>query len=306
MITSILIEAPAKINLILNIKGKRADGYHELETVMHQINLVDRIYIKKNNTGILLNSTNPAIPKDKSNLAYQAAEMLGSKYGSGEGVSIFIDKNIPVGAGLAGGSTDAAAVLKGMNLLYDYNIPDSELFHIAALLGSDVPFCLQGTPLIMKNEEVLSEKKKLGATSLARGRGEILSSLQERVLPWMILVKPDYQLSTSQVYGAFQMEKVQKVPDIEAFLKAWEIYDIIDMSHNSENVLETVSIKLYPEIMLIKKTLENLGAIKATMSGSGPSVFGIFTDQRKALKAQQIMMQRYAESYLVSSYSREG
>ncbi len=310
MTKTLVIEAPAKINLMLDIKEKRSDGYHELETIMHQIDLVDRIYIKKDSR-ISVNSNSQEIPNDSSNLAYKAAQLILQTYGCGEGADIFIEKNIPVGAGLAGGSTDAAAVLKGINILYNYDISHENLAHISARIGSDVPFCLQGNPRIMMDEALEKESLKAknkngitGATCVARGRGELLTPLQTRFMPWILLVKPDFQLSTAEVYGKFKMENVHIIPDLNAFIKAWEIYDIIELSHYCENVLETVSAILYPEIMQIKENLEALGAVKATMSGSGPAVFGIFSQPEDALKAQQVMKQSYSETYLVSSYGR--
>lgn len=311
MIETMVIEAPAKINLMLDIKGKRSDGYHELETVMHQINLVDRVHIQRRPQGISLESNSREIPHDSSNLAYEAAQLILTTYGQGEGAAIFIEKNIPVGAGLAGGSTDAAAVLKGINILYNYNISVARLTYIAARIGSDVPFCLQGTPRIVMDQ--VDEKDDLnikngggisGASCLARGRGELLTPLPTRFLPWILLVKPDFQLSTAEVYGKFEIDNVHILPDLNAFIKAWEIYDIIELSRHCENVLEIVSTSLYPEIIVIKEKLEKLGAIKATMSGSGPAVFGIFDRSEDALAALQVMRQSYPETYLVSSYGR--
>ncbi len=311
MIETMVIEAPAKINLMLDIKGRRSDGYHELETVMHQINLVDRVHIQRRPQGILLGSNSREIPHDSSNLAYKAAQLILATYGGGEGAAIFIEKNIPVGSGLAGGSTDAAAVLKGINILYNYNISAAHLASIAARIGSDVPFCLQGNPRIsmdqvdeeggsiIKNGDDIS-----GASCVARGRGEILTRLPTRFLPWILLVKPDFQLSTAEVYGELEMDNVHILPDLNAFIKAWEIYDIIELSRHCENVLEIVSTSLYPEIIVIKEKLERLGAIKATMSGSGPAVFGIFNCPEDALAARQVMQQSYPETYLVSSYGR--
>ncbi len=305
---TLMIEAPAKINLTLDVKGKRNDGYHELETVMHQIDLVDRIYIQPA-LNLSVKSNSPDIPDDSSNLAYQAARLILDNYGRGEGAAIFIEKNIPVGAGLAGGSTDAAAVLKGINILYEYDIPFESLANISAQIGSDVPFCLQGNPRIIVDEtvegNVLENDQNIkGSTCVARGRGELLTSLPARFLPWILIVKPDFQLSTAEVYGKFKIDQIHTSPDLHAFIKAWEIYDIIEISHFCENVLETISAVLCPEVMLIKKKMERLGAKKATMSGSGPAVFGVFDGPEDALMAYRVMKQSYIETYLVSSYGR--
>ena len=230
--------------------------------------------------------------------------MILEKYGQGEGAAIFIEKNIPVGAGLAGGSTDAAAVLKGLNILYNYNVAGEELVQLAAQIGSDVPFCLQGHPLISINDGGSSQQEQtvMGASCLAKGRGEILSPLPHRIIPYMVLVKPEFQLSTAEVYKNFKLELLKSSPDLQAFIKAWKLYDIRAISKSCENVLETVSCVLKPEIIPIKEELEAMGALKALMSGSGPAVIGIFESFQAAQRARQAMKQNYSESYLVSSY----
>lgn len=302
---SLIIEAPAKINLLLNVKGQRSDGYHELESVMHQINLVDRIHIKKDDR-ITVKSNSSQIPTGPDNLAYQAAELILHNYGRGEGAAIYIEKNIPVGAGLAGGSTDAAAVLKALNILYNYNVVGEELAKLAAQIGSDVPFCLEGHPELSINDpEIISREGKrsvVGATCLAQGRGELLSPWAHRIIPYMVLVKPEFQLSTAEVYKNFQQNLMLRPPDLAAFIRAWQLYDIIEIAQSCENVLETVSTVLNPEILQIKEELKAMGAIKAVMSGSGPAVFGIFTCLDPAHRAWQELKQNYAETYLVSSY----
>lgn len=310
MINKLSIEAPAKINLTLDIKGKRDDGYHELETVMHQINLVDIVYLVKQSQIISLNSNSKQLPLDSGNLAYKAAELMLDKYGAaGKGASIYIEKHIPVGAGLGGGSTDAAAVIKGLNILYDCNCPATELADIAALIGSDVSFCLQGQPVITwedeaKNLQAVPGARIAGATAVARGRGEILTPMLNRHLPWILIVKPDFSLSTAAVYHEFKMDHDHKRPDFNSFSKAWDLYDIIDISNSCANVLETVSIGRYPEIKKIKHDLEKMGAIKACMSGSGPAVFAIFDNYNSAREAEYVLKPQYEETYLVSSYGR--
>ena len=281
---SIIIEAPAKVNLTLDVKGKRSDGYHELETVMHQVNLLDIIKISQAVGGIKIKSNSSLIPTNEENLAYQAAEMILGEYAHKEGVEIYIEKNIPVGAGLAGGSTDAAAVIQGINQLYDLGLEEEELLEMAASIGSDVAFCLAG------------------GSKLARGRGEILSKLPQRMIPYIILVKPDFQLSTAEVYRELDLTQVEEFPDNAAFLAAWEAYDIINIARNMRNVLETVSIRKYPEIAAVKAELIETGALNALMSGSGPSVMGIFVDEEPAIKAREKFQTRYQEVFLLSSY----
>jgi 4-diphosphocytidyl-2-C-methyl-D-erythritol kinase len=280
----LVVETPAKINLTLDVLGKRSDGYHELETVMHQINLVDKIYLRKEICGITINSNSKQIPHNEQNLTYKAAALMFKNFQIKEGISIFIEKRIPVGAGLAGGSTDAAAVLTGINDLCGLKAGRDDIMQLAALIGSDVPFCV------------------LGGTALARGRGEILQPLTSALKLSILLVKPDFQLSTADVYRALDLKQVEVRPDNVAFLDAWKNCDIIGVANNMANVLESVSIKKHREIALLKQRLIQLGALNALMSGSGPSVFGIFTDQKQAQQACEILQQDYREVYLVSSY----
>lgn len=278
--------APAKVNLTLDILGKRTDGYHELVTVMHQIDLADRIYLEKDGIDIRVSSNSSQIPDNEDNLAYKAARLMYEKFELREGLQIYIEKNIPVGAGLAGGSTDAAAVISGLNELYGLRLELPALLELGAQIGSDVPFCL------------------MGGTALARGRGEILRQLHEGPLLHMVLVKPDFQISTRAVYQAFRLEKVLKSPDTTAFLAAWHNYDMINIAREMSNVLETVSMEEHPEIAAIKKQLLAGGALNSLMSGSGPSVFGLFASQEVAEEAYIKMQSQYKESYIVSSYRK--
>lgn len=300
MQTILTIEAPAKINLTLDVKGKRQDGYHELETVMHQVNLFDRITLEARAEGIELASDSSAIPVNQENLAYKAARLILQEYGTGAGVKIFIEKNIPVGAGLAGGSTDAAAVLVGINCLYGYQLSRKQLQELASVIGSDVVFCLSGQYFQPRSGVLLSR----GATAIARGRGEILDLLPGRTIPFILIVKPDFQLSTAEVYGELDLKVNKQYPNIRKFLQAWNNSDMINLSAHMANVLETVSIRKKPEIEIIKTKMREWGALKALMSGSGPSVFGIFLDQEVALQAFRRFKQDYREVYLVSSYGR--
>jgi 4-diphosphocytidyl-2-C-methyl-D-erythritol kinase len=286
MKTQLEIEAPAKVNLTLKVLGKREDGYHELESVMQQISLRDKIYLKIGGQGIMVESNSCLIPDNEENLAFKAAQLLYEKFSIKTGVQIFIEKNIPIGAGLAGGSTDAAAVMIGINELFCLGLEREELMKLGLAIGSDVPFCL------------------LGETALARGRGEILTTLGKGPRLEMLIVKPDYQLSTGTVYGKFSLERVSHSPDNTAFLEAWHKYDMIGIVGQMINVLETVSLDMCPEIDIIKTKLEALGAIKTLMSGSGPSVIGVFANQEEARQAWELIKDQYREAYLVSSYSR--
>lgn len=297
----IVIAAPAKINLTLDVLGKRPDGYHELETVMHQINLHDRITLEKGEKGIRLHCSREDIPADEGNLAYKAAALFFREFPCEEGITIWIEKNIPIGAGLAGGSTDAAAVLEGLNHLFDKPFSHQRLMQLAAIIGSDIPFCLMGHHILSEGK---GDDPLQGATALARGRGEQLAALENCCLDYIVLVKPEFSISTAAVYGALQMEKVQQRPDNAAFIKEWISCDMINIAQGMVNVLETVSTEMHPEIIKIKTQLRELGACNAIMSGSGPSVFGLFRDRYTAERAARVMDKCYRETFLVSSYGR--
>ncbi|MEN6389806.1 MAG: 4-(cytidine 5'-diphospho)-2-C-methyl-D-erythritol kinase [Syntrophomonas sp.] len=286
MAKTIAINAPAKVNLTLDVKYKRPDGYHELETIMHQIDLCDRIILKPDRE-IILESNSAQIPRGKDNLAHRAAAEFLGKYGIKEGVRIFLEKNIPVGAGLAGGSTDAAAVISGLSRLYDLGAGLDDLMPIAASLGSDVPFCLQG------------------GTALATGRGEILEPVYPAHALTLVLVKPPFEVSTAQVYGHLDLTMVKNQPDARELLAAWEHNNLDRMALNMINVLENVTIDRFPEISQIKKRLLDLGARAVLMSGSGPSVFGLFVNIGEAEAARDQMKNMYREVFLVSSYMGE-
>lgn len=284
MATQVILDAPAKLNLTLDIKGKRPDGYHELETVMHQINLADKITITQIPEGIEVTSNCPELPAGEGNLAYKAARTILDKHPGQGGVAIHIEKAIPIGAGLAGGSTDAAAVLKGINGLYKLNLSPRQLMSLALEIGSDVPFCLQG------------------GTALARGRGEKLESLPLNMNFHFLLVKPSFSVSTAEVYSQFDLSQVNQKPDTRRFLEGWHHCDIISVCHAMENVLETVTAVRYPEIESIKKRLVKLGALKALMSGSGPTVFGLFRDKASARQAWFDFPAGKEKVFLVTSY----
>ncbi len=281
-----MLAAPAKINLILKVFGLRSDGYHELETIMHLISLIDIIHVEVIPEGITVESNSSLIPVGEDNLAYRAAALFKEETGIKAGVKIFIEKNIPVGAGLAGGSTDAAAVLKGMNHLFQAKLSLVRLQEIAGAIGSDVPFCL------------------VSETALARGRGEILTPLDRGPRLNLLLVVPDFQVSTAEAYRTYQVEHRSLTVDTAAFLNAWQIGDLIKIADSLYNDLETVSIRKHHEIKKIKSELIKAGAVNALMSGSGPAVFGIFTDQKTAGDAASIMQKSYKQVYQATSYYR--
>jgi 4-diphosphocytidyl-2-C-methyl-D-erythritol kinase len=283
------VEAPAKINLTLDVIRKREDGYHDLETVMQQISLCDILYFKPLAKGIKLRLNNDRLPNNEENLAYQAAELLLRNYNLHAGVEIYIEKNIPVGAGLAGGSTDAAAVLKGIAALFNLKIEASQMLKWGALLGADVPFCIKG------------------GTALATGRGELLEPLAHEKRLNILIVKPPCELSTATIFKNYRRDKVKCFPNTPGFINAWEENSpnsLVKLASCMENVLESVSIPLITEIALIKEQLMQLGAVKALMSGSGPSVFAIFAHEDEVKRAHRLMSAKY-ESYKVTTYRGE-
>ncbi|EGQ4018232.1 4-(cytidine 5'-diphospho)-2-C-methyl-D-erythritol kinase [Staphylococcus pseudintermedius] len=256
--------APAKINLTLDTLYKRDDGYHEVEMIMTTIDLSDRLsFEKRNDSRIVLKVDETFIPSDDRNLAYRAALLMKETYQIKQGVTITLEKNIPVAAGLAGGSSDAAATMRGMNHLFELNRSLDELSELSAAIGSDVPFCVYGT------------------TALCKGRGEILEILPKTPSAWVIVAKPQAGLSTPEIYGGLDLSQPFPV-HTEQCLKAIEENDYDALCKSLSNRLEPVSMQLQPEIAKIKTNMLNNGADGALMSGSGPTVYGFAQRERQA------------------------
>ncbi|EJG6538268.1 4-(cytidine 5'-diphospho)-2-C-methyl-D-erythritol kinase [Staphylococcus pseudintermedius] len=256
--------APAKINLTLDTLYKRDDGYHEVEMIMTTIDLSDRLsFEKRNDSRIVLKVDETFIPSDDRNLAYRAALLMKETYQIKQGVTITLEKNIPVAAGLAGGSSDAAATMRGMNRLFELNRSLDELSELSAAIGSDVPFCVYGT------------------TALCKGRGEILEILPKTSSAWVIVAKPQAGLSTPEIYGGLDLSQPFPV-HTEQCLKAIEENDYDALCKSLSNRLEPVSMQLQPEIAKIKTNMLNNGADGALMSGSGPTVYGFAQRERQA------------------------
>lgn len=257
-------KAPAKINLVLDALYKREDGFHEVEMIMTMVDLADRLTMESlSRDQILITSQVGFIPLDEKNLAFQAARLIKQRYNVKEGVYIHLDKKIPVAAGLAGGSSDAAATLRGLNRLWKLNISEQELCELGAELGSDVPFCVTG------------------GTALATGRGEILTPIASPPQCWVILAKPSLNVSTADVYGRFKVKDVQQHPSVHTMLDAINKGSFSAMCHSLGNVLEDVTLNLYPEVKQIKESMIRLGADGVLMSGSGPTVFGLVSKEAK-------------------------
>ncbi|MBH5320729.1 4-(cytidine 5'-diphospho)-2-C-methyl-D-erythritol kinase [Paenibacillus sp. GSMTC-2017] len=257
-------KAPAKINLLLDVLRKRDDGYHEVEMIMTMVDLADRLEMQElPRDTIMLTSQVGYIPLDEKNLAFQAARLIKERYGVSKGVYIHLDKKIPVAAGLAGGSSDAAAALRGLNRLWGLGISEDELCLLGAELGSDVPFCVTG------------------GTALARGRGEKLEPIHNPPQCWVVLAKPPINVSTADVYGRLRANDLKTHPSIPGMVDALERGSFQDMCGGLGNVLESVTLDLHPEVMQLKESMLRLGADGVLMSGSGPTVFGLVSKEAK-------------------------
>ncbi|PZX02841.1 4-diphosphocytidyl-2-C-methyl-D-erythritol kinase [Psychrobacillus insolitus] len=257
------VKAPAKINLTLDVLHKRSDGYHEVEMIMTTVDLADRIGLEiREDEKIQILSVDRFVPNDYRNLAYQAAKLLKDTYHVKLGVSITIEKNIPVAAGLAGGSSDAAATLRGLNTLWGLGLSLEELAQLGTKIGSDVAFCVYG------------------GTALATGRGELIQELPAPPNSWVILAKPTLGVSTADIYGKMKLDKIIH-PKTNQMIEAIENKDFYQMCDSIGNVLEDVTLKLYPEVAVLKEQMQKFGADAVLMSGSGPTVFGLVQQESR-------------------------
>lgn len=284
------IRANAKINLTLDVLHKRTDGFHQVEMIMQAIELADILKLEENQSGDISITANVAhLPCDQRNLAYQAAMLIRETCHVRTGVHIFLEKNIPMSAGLAGGSTDAAGVLLGLNRLWNLGLSLPELSQLGAKLGSDVPFCLQG------------------GTMLATGRGELLEKLPSMPPCYVVLAKPRFGVSTAWVYGKYQGNTVQSHPDTAGVISALGQGDLLEVAGRLNNVLESVTMAEYSLIRKLKENMLQYGAIASLMSGSGPTVFGLVEDKVKAeYIADQLRRQNDAEIIITKTVVENG
>lgn len=280
----IIIESYGKINLGLDVLHKREDGYHEIRTIMQEINLSDRLVLEEIKEGIVLSSNNNSIPLDSSNLAYKAWEKIKEATSINKGIKISIRKNIPVSAGLAGGSSNAAAVLKGLNELWNLRLKDEELQDIGIQIGADVPFCI------------------VGGTSLAEGIGEKLTKLKPFTGKNLLLVNPGISISTAEIYKKLKLQNKPKlaIKDIISFI---EEDNLKSLSEIMINVMEEVVLVDYPIVSEIKKDLIHYGALSSLMSGSGPTVFGLFDDIDKLNYCKTILTKKYTKGTVLKSHT---
>lgn len=267
----IILDSFGKINIALDVLYKRDDGYHEIDTIMQQIDLKDTIILRNIDNGIKIECNDDSIPLDETNLVYKAWEMIVEKTNVKRGIHIVIDKRIPVAAGLAGGSSNAATVLKGLNTLWDLNLSVEELMSIGSEIGADIPFCL------------------LGGTAQAKGIGEKLTKIKSFRDKHILLANIGVPITSAYVYKNLDLRNINSRIDINSIVKSIEDDNIYEVANNMANILESVAVREYPEIDEVKKDMLRNGALGSLMTGSGPTVFGIFDDEEKLYRCKEVM-----------------
>ena len=284
------IKALAKINIGLDVTGIREDGYHEVRMIMQTLNLYDKLTIKKAANGISLKTNLNFLPVNDDNLCVKAARLLIEEFDIKSGIEMTLEKHIPVAAGMAGGSTDAAAVLFGMNKLFNLKLSKQDLMDRGVKIGADVPYCI------------------MRGTALAEGIGEKLSPLPPMIKCPVLVAKPGISVSTKMVYQALDAKFDSVVhPDIDGLIEDIRVKDLDSLCAHMGNVLEDVTIPLHPVISDIKKSMIENGAVGAMMSGSGPTVFGFFDDIKKAKAAKKALTESklVKQLYLTSIYNNK-
>ena len=284
----ILLKALAKINLGLDVVRRREDGYHEVRMIMQTIHLFDQLSIEKSREpGIHISTNLSFLPVNENNLVYKAGMLLMDEFHISDGVDVNLVKRIPVAAGMAGGSTDAAAMLYGLNQMFDLGLSRQELMDRGVKIGADVPYCL------------------MRGTALAEGIGEDLTQLPPMVKCPVLIAKPQISVSTKFVYQNLKLDENTIHPDIDQLQKDIVAKDLDAIASHMGNVLETVTIPEYPIIADIKEQMMHSGAVNAMMSGSGPTVFGLFKDKETAEKAAEDMRQSglAKQVYVTSIYN---
>ena len=285
---SIDLKSRAKVNLSIDVLGKREDGYHLVEMIMQTIDLYDKLKITEiEENSILIKSNSLDIPLNEDNIMYKAVNLLKNQFNIEKGIEISIEKNIPVAAGMAGGSSNAAAVLVGLNKLWNLGLSENELKDIGLKLGADVPFCITG------------------GSALAEGIGEKLTNIKGLPEDLNILVcKPNIFVSTKEVYQSLNMDKVKRRPQNKELIDALQKEDVKFISENMVNVLEEVTSFKYSEIGQIEDIMIKNKALGSMMSGSGPTVFGLFDNKDCAIKAKEDLQAKYNQVYLVKSSNK--
>lgn len=278
----IVMESYGKINLGLDVLYKREDNYHEINTIMQQISLSDTLIMREIKEGIELDCNNKELPLDSTNLVYHAWKKIQEKTGINRGIQINIHKRIPIAAGLAGGSSNAAAVLKGLNELWNVGLSEKELREIGVEIGADVPYCI------------------MGGTALAEGIGEKLTKLRPFRGKNLLLINPGIGVSTAEVYNSLRVGKQPRM-DIKRIISSIEKDDIKSVAESITNIMEEVVIERNPIISEIKKDMLKYGALGSLMSGSGPTVFGLFDDLAQLELSEKILKEKYAKGTVLSA-----
>lgn len=280
------LNAYAKVNLGLDVLRRREDGYHELRMIMQTVDLYDTLTLEKTeNAGISMTCNIAGLPCDESNLVCKAAKLMFEEYNLPGGIKMHLEKRIPMAAGMAGGSTDAAAVFNGINELYDLGVSKERLCELGVKVGADVPYCI------------------VGGTALSEGIGEVLTMLPNVPDCVVLIAKPDFDVSTKYVFENLHANSLTYHPDIDAMADAIRAGDLDGVVKVMDNVLETVTEARYTEITAIKNVMKGHGAMRAMMSGSGPTVFGLYENASDAeAAAEAIKKQNLAKQVFVSSF----
>lgn len=286
----ISLKSRAKINITLDVIGKRPNGYHDLSMIMQTVNLYDMLYVRKMHApGIKLRTNLSWLPNDAGNIVYQAAKLFKETYNIKTGIFMELNKKIPVAAGLAGGSSNAAAALIGLNSLFETQLDQQQLMELGVKLGADVPYCI------------------LGGTALAEGIGDVLTPLKPMPDCYVLIAKPKINVSTATVFKSLDLSKIDRRPDNNLVIEAINRGDINGVANNMCNVLETVTQRKYPVIGEIKQVMLQYGAQGAIMSGSGPTVFGIYHSKDKAHKTAYKLKLAYlvGDVFITRMYNRQ-
>ena len=284
------LRAMAKINLGLDVVGKRTDGYHEVKMVMQTIKMYDQLDIEMSQeAGIRMETNLSFLPVNENNLVCKAAKLLMDEFDIRQGLDIRLKKVIPVAAGMAGGSADAAATMVGVNRIFRLGLSMQELMDRAVAIGADVPYCI------------------MRGTALAEGIGEELTALPDAPQCYVLIGKPPISVSTQFVYGNLKVDEISNHPDMDTLISAIKDNDFYKMANNLGNVLEEVTIPHHPVIAQIKQEMLDNGAVGALMSGSGPTVFGLFDDKEKAIAARDFLREsRLARQVFLTTFFSGG
>ncbi|MCT4585291.1 MAG: 4-(cytidine 5'-diphospho)-2-C-methyl-D-erythritol kinase [Peptostreptococcaceae bacterium] len=284
--SGVKVTTRGKVNISIDVLNKRDDGFHNVEMIMQTLDIKDYIYIKELESDIIkIDSDCPFIPCNEENLVYKAANLIKKTYGIKKGLSIIIDKHIPVAAGMAGGSSNAAGVLKALNFMWNLNIEDLKLKELAATLGSDIPFCIDG------------------GAALATNKGEKLKKVNSLENVWVLISKPSISISTPWVYKNLNLNDIKIRPNTNKILQSLESNDIYEISKEMVNVLETVTLKECKDIDIIKNKMIEFGALNSMMTGSGPTVFGFFKNYKQAKDACLNLKKFYKHTLVTKTFS---